>query len=160
MSHGIGPSRGDRRRNARKARLRSLVPREYAIVGVDLADEKQVFAVCDHDGGVHGRRSVKARAWQLDESLRWAQATAATAGFSGLVVACEPTGHRWRVMLDQCDALGLTMVCVQPMLVHREREREDLTRDRSAPQDAASPPAPPPPPPARAAAPPRAHPGA
>jgi|SRR5680860_318557 len=136
MSHGIGPSRGDRRRNARKARLRSLVPREYAIVGVDLADEKQVFAVCDHDGGVHGRRSVKARAWQLDESLRWAQATAATAGFSGLVVACEPTGHRWRVMLDQCDALGLTMVCVQPMLVHREREREDLTRDRSDPKDA------------------------
>ncbi|MQB02207.1 MAG: transposase, partial [Actinobacteria bacterium] len=46
------------------------------------------------------------------------------------------TGHCWRVMLDQCDALALTMVCVQPLLVHREREREDLTRDRSDPKDA------------------------
>jgi transposase len=136
MVHGIGPSRGDRRRNARKARLRQLVPREYAIVGVDLADEKQVFAVCDHDGRVIGRKSVNKRAWQLTETLVWAREAAASAGFAGLVVACEPTGHRWRTMLDQCDALGLTMVCVQPMLVHREREREDLTRDRSDPKDA------------------------
>jgi transposase len=136
MTHRIGPSRGDRRRNARKARLRSLVPREYAIVGVDLADEKQVFAVCDHDGKVIGRRSVKARAWELTDSLRWAHETASSAGFAGLVVACEPTGHRWRVMLDQCDELDLTMVCTQPLLVHREREREDLTRDRSDPKDA------------------------
>lgn len=136
MAHRIGPSRGDRRRNARKARLRSLVPREYAIVGVDLADEKQVFAVCDHDGQVLGRRSVRRRAWELSDTLRWAQGTAALAGFAGLVVACEPTGHRWRVMLDQCDELDLTMVCTQPLLVHREREREDLTRDRSDAKDA------------------------
>jgi transposase len=136
MVHGIGPSRGDRRRNARKARLRQLVPREYAIVGVDLADEKQVFAVCDHDGKVVGRRSVTKRAWQLTDTLVWAREAAAAAGFAGLVVACEPTGHRWRTMLDQCDALELTMVCTQPLLVHREREREDLTRDRSDPKDA------------------------
>jgi transposase len=136
MVHRIGPSRGDRRRNARKARLRSLVPREYAIVGVDLADAKQVFAVCDHDGQVLGRRSVQRRAWELSDTLRWAQGVASSAGFAGLVVACEPTGHRWRVMLDQCDELALTMVCTQPLLVHREREREDLTRDRSDPKDA------------------------
>lgn len=136
MVHRIGPSRGDRRRNARKARLRSLVPREYAIVGVDLADDKQAFAVCNHDGQVLGRRSVQRRAWELSDTLQWAQGTASAAGVAGLVVACEPTGHRWRVMLDQCDELDLTMVCTQPLLVHREREREDLTRDRSDPKDA------------------------
>lgn len=119
-----------------RPRLRSLVPRQYAIVGVDLADEKQVFAVCDHDGQVVGRRSVERRAWELTATLRWAVDTATSAGFAGLVVACEPTGHRWRVMLDQCDALGLAMVCTQPLLVHREREREDLTRDRSDAKDA------------------------
>jgi transposase len=136
MVHGIGPSRGDRRRNARKARLRGLVPREYAIVGVDLADEQQVFAVCDHDGKVVGRRAVQRRAWELTDALVWARDAASAAGFAGLVVACEPTGHRWRVMLEQCDALDLTMVCIQPLLVHREREREDLTRDRSDAKDA------------------------
>jgi transposase len=98
MAHSIGPSRGDRRRNARKSRLRELVPREHAIVGVDLADEKQVFAVCDHDGKVLGRKSVKARAWQLTDTLVWARETAAAAGSAGLVAACEPTGHRWRTM--------------------------------------------------------------
>src|SRR5680860_1684915 len=87
MTHPIGPSRGDRRRNARKARLRSLVPREYAIVGVDLADHKQVFAVCDHDGQVLGRRSVKARAWALVDTLRWAQGTAAAAKHLAVVIA-------------------------------------------------------------------------
>lgn len=132
----IRQTRGDRRRNQRKARLRELVRPDHAVVGVDLADDKQVLAVCDHDGKVVGRRTVKRRAWQLEESLRWAQTTAVGAGFAGAVIACEPTGHRWWVMVEQCDALGLTMVCVQPLLVHRERERDDFTRDRSDPKDA------------------------
>jgi transposase len=136
MAHRIGPSRGDRRRNARKGRLRRLIPRDHAIVGIDLADAKQVFAVCDHDGAVHGRRTVRTRAWQLAATLGWAREAAVAAGFAGLVVACEPTGHRWRTVLEQCDALGLTMVCVSPMLVSRERERDDLTPDRSDAKDA------------------------
>jgi transposase len=103
---------------------------------VDLADGKQVFAVCDHDGGVYARKVVKRRAWELTEALRWAQRTVLEAGFARAVVACEPTGHRWRSVLDQCDGLGLTLVCTQPMLVHRERERDDLTRDRSDAKDA------------------------
>jgi transposase len=42
-------SRGDRNRNARLARLRGLVPVRNAIVGIDLADAKQMVVVCDHD---------------------------------------------------------------------------------------------------------------
>jgi hypothetical protein len=38
-------SRGDRNRNARLARLRGLVPPANAIVGVDLADKKQMVVV-------------------------------------------------------------------------------------------------------------------
>lgn len=116
--------------------LRRLVPKEFAVVGIDLADDKQVLAVCDHDGGVHGRKTVRVRAWQMDGALEWAQQAAASTGFAGLVVACEPTGHRWRVLVEQCDRRGLTLVCVQPLLVHREREREDYTHDRSDPKDA------------------------
>lgn len=106
------------------------------MVGLDLADQVQVLAVCDHDGAVYARKTVKRRAWQLGGALAWAQQAALDAGFAGAVIACEPTGHRWRVVLDQCDELELSLVCVSPMLVNRERERDDLTRDRSDARDA------------------------
>jgi Transposase len=58
------------------------------------------------------------------------------AGFASVTVACEPTAHRWRV-LDQLAAWrGLPLVCVQPLLVWRAREAEDLTWDKSDPKDA------------------------
>ena len=64
----------------------------------------------------------------------WPRATAA--GFSSVVVACEPTGHRWRV-LDQIAAeAGVRLVCVQPLLVHRARESEDFTHNKSDETDA------------------------
>jgi transposase len=97
VSNGSGLSRGDRNRNARLARLRELVPSSNAIVGIDLADDTQAAVVTDHDSRVIARRQVSARAWELGEVLDWALTRAAGAGFSSVTVACEPTGHRWRV---------------------------------------------------------------
>lgn len=62
MSNGSGLSCGDRNRNARLARLRELVPHANAIVGIDLADDKQAAVVTDHDSRVLARRQVRARA--------------------------------------------------------------------------------------------------
>ncbi|HET6190337.1 MAG TPA: hypothetical protein VFE59_25455 [Trebonia sp.] len=45
MRKGSGITRGDRRRNARKARLRALVPHENAVAGLDLGEKKQALAV-------------------------------------------------------------------------------------------------------------------
>jgi hypothetical protein len=45
MGNGSGVSRGDRNRNVRLARLRALVPATNAIVGIDLADKKQMVVV-------------------------------------------------------------------------------------------------------------------
>lgn len=136
MGHGSDLARGDRRRNERRRRLRQLIARDRAIVGIDLADRVQEVVVCDHDGVVLARRNVLVRAWELTPTLVWAADQARAAGFDQVVVACEPTGHRWRTVVEQCDVLDLDVVCVQPMLVHREREREDLTRDRSDARDA------------------------
>ena len=136
MSNGSGLSRGDRNRNARLARLRELVPLSNAIVGIDLADDTQAAVVTDHDSRVIARRRVSARAWELGEVLDWAVASAARAGFASVTVACEPTGHRWRVLDQLAAGRGLALVCVQPLLVYRAREGEDLTRDKSDPKDA------------------------
>jgi transposase len=136
MSDRSGLSRGDRNRNARLARLRQLLPPENAIVGIDLADDKQAAVVTDHDSRVIARRRVSARAWELGGLLDWVVDRAAAAGFASVTVACEPTGHRWRVLDQLAAERGLALVCVQPLLVYRAREGEDLTFDKSDPKDA------------------------
>jgi transposase len=119
MGNGTELSRGDVRRNDRRRRLREIVARDRAICGIDLADEAQELVVVDHDGAVLGRRGLKnTRAWQLEPVLIWARKQARAAGFDDVVIACEPTGHRWRVVAEQCDRLELDLVCVQPLLVH------------------------------------------
>ena len=129
-------SRGDRRRNERLARLRAVVTRESAVLAFDLADDKQVCVLCDQDSQVLARRTVRAKSWQLAEVVAWGLARAAEAGFASVVVACEPTGHRWRV-LDQIAAEhGARLGCVQPLLVARAREAEDFTRNKNDDSDA------------------------
>jgi hypothetical protein len=109
-------SRGDRNRNARLARLRELVPLRNAIVGIDLADDTQAVVVTGHDSRVIARRRVSARAGELGEVLDWAAGGAAGAGFASVMVACEPAGHRWRVLDQLVEGRGLVLVCVQPLL--------------------------------------------
>ena len=138
MSHGSsrGLSRGDRRRNQRLSLLRSLVSRETAVVAFDLAADKQVCAVTDPDSQVLARRTLRCKAWQLDGAIDWAVEQAGRAGFTRVVVACEPTGHRWRVLDQLAAAAGLRLVCVQPLLVARAREAEDFTRNKNDDHDA------------------------
>jgi transposase len=129
-------SRGDRNRNARLGRLRVLVPTSNAIVGIDLADAKQMVVVCDHDSKVLARRTFRCRAWDLGTALDWAAERATAKGFTGVTVACEPTGHRWRVVGQLAADRGMPFVCVQPMLTSLARRSEDLTHDKTDEKDA------------------------
>ena len=131
MSNRRPLTRGDRRRNEKLTRLRSIIRPDLAIVGIDLASAKQAAVVADHDSLTLGRRMFDGDPWVIDEILEWALPIALDAGFSGVVVGCEPTGHRWKPVLERCRARGVEVVCVNPMLVHRGREEEDFTRDRS-----------------------------
>ena len=51
-----------------------------AIVGIDLADAKQMVVVCDHDSKVLARRTFRCRAWDLGAALDWAAGKAAAPG--------------------------------------------------------------------------------
>ena len=59
---GSGTTRGDRKRNARRERLRGLLPRDGAVIGIDLAEEKQALAVIEHDVRVLARKTVRVKA--------------------------------------------------------------------------------------------------
>src|SRR5262252_44105 len=92
---GSGMTRGDRRRNARRERLRGLLPRDGAVAGIDLGEDKQALAVIDHDVRVLARTTVRVQAFRLGEALDWAVAQATVKGFERVAVAGEPAGPRW-----------------------------------------------------------------
>jgi transposase len=136
MGNGSGVSRGDRNRNARLERLRALVPAANAIAGIDLAGSKQMVVVTDHDSRVIARRTFRCRAWDLGAALDWAAGRAAAAGWAGITVSCEPTGHRWRVLGQLASDRSMPFVCVQPLVTSWSRRTEDLTCDKTDDKDA------------------------
>ncbi|MBC9819693.1 IS110 family transposase [Terrabacter sp. MAHUQ-38] len=136
MNNGSGVSRGDRNRNAKLSRLRAAVPVTNAIVGIDMADRKQMVVVTDHDSKVLARRTFRCKAWDLGAALDWASQRASRAGFGGVTVACEPTGHRWMVLAQLAAERGMSFVCVQPAASSWARKTEDLTSDKTDDKDA------------------------
>lgn len=136
MAQGSGLTRGDRNRNRKIAVLRGVVARDRAVLAVDLGEDKQAAVLVDHEGRVLARKVVRAKAHQLGGLLGWAAGRAARAGFGGLVVACEPTGHRWKALMGLADGAGHGFCCVQPVAVARAREGDDFTRDKTDHRDA------------------------
>ena len=132
---GSGMTRGDRRRNARRERLRAMLPRGGAVVGIDLAEDKQAIAVVDHDVRVVARKTVRVKAFRLGEVLDWAVAQARARGFDRVTVACEPTGPRWLQVQRLCAERGLPLVCIQPLVSHIAREQQDYTTHKSDESD-------------------------
>jgi transposase len=129
-------TRGDRHRNGRIEALRAVVRPDRAILSIDLGEDKQVAVLLDHEGRVLGRRVARVKAHALAAVLAWAVGQAARAGFAGVVLGCEPTGHRWRVLMGLAEDAGMGFVCVQPLRVARARETDDYTLDKTDHKDA------------------------
>jgi transposase len=131
VGKGSGMTRGDRRRNARRERLRGLLPRDGAVIGIDLGDEKQAIAVIDHDVRVLARKTVRVKAFRLGGALDWAVAQARVNGFTAVTVACEPTGPRWLQVQRLCAERGLPLACIQPLVSHIARQQQDYTTHKT-----------------------------
>jgi transposase len=132
---GSGMTRGDRRRNVRRERLRAMLPRDGAVIGIDLAEDKQAIAVIDHDVRVLARKTVRVKAFRLGEALDWAAGQARAKGFAAVTVACEPTGARWLQVQRLCQERGLPLVCIQPLVSHIAREQQDYTTHKTDESD-------------------------
>jgi transposase len=129
-------TRGDRRRNNRIEELRAVVRPDRAILSIDPSEDKQVAALMDHEGRVLGRKVAKEKAHALGGLLEWARGQAVKHGFAEVVAGCEPTGHRWRSVMQLADEAGVGFVCVQSLKVHLAREADDYTRDKTDHKDA------------------------
>jgi transposase len=53
-----------------------------------------------------------------------------------VTVACEPTGHRWRILGQLAGERSMPFVCVQPSMTAWARRSEDLTFDKTDEKDA------------------------
>jgi transposase len=135
VAQGSGLTRGDRNRNAKIAALREVVRPDRAVLAVDLGEDRQVAVVLDHQGRVLARKVVTAKAYQLGGLLGWGAERAERAGFAGLTVGCEPTGHRWKALMGLADGAGCGFVCVQSLAVARAREGDDYTLGKTDHRD-------------------------
>jgi transposase len=131
VSKGSGRTRGDRRRNARRERLGEMLPRDGAVIGIDLAEDKQAIAVVDHDVRVLARETVRVPAFRLGEALDWAVGQARGRMFAHVTVACEPTGPRWLQVQRLCAERGLPLVCIQPLVSRIARQQQDYATHNS-----------------------------
>ena len=95
-----------------------------------------MLVVTDHDSKVLARRTFRCKAWDLGTALDWAADRAGGAGFTGVTVACEPSGQRWRILGQLAGGRGMSFVCVQPMLSSWACRTEDLTTDKTDHNDA------------------------
>jgi hypothetical protein len=91
----------------------------------------KAVVLTDHDSRVLARRRVKTKASELGPVLAWARQQARRHGFDDVTIGCEPTVHRWRVLDQFAAQQDMRLVCVQPLLVGRAREREDYTHDKT-----------------------------
>jgi transposase len=90
----------------------------------------------DHDSKVLARKTFRCKAWDLGAALDWAADRAAAKGFVGVTVACEPTGHRWRVLGQLAADRSMPFVCVHTLQTSWARRSEDLTFDKTDDKDA------------------------
>ena len=130
-SGGNEMTRGDRKRNARRERLRAVLPRDGVVIGIDLAEDKQAIAVVDHDVRVLARKTVRVKVFRLGEALDWAVGQARAKGFAHVSVACEPTGPRWLQVQRLCAERELPLVCIQPLVSHIARQQQDFTTHKT-----------------------------
>jgi hypothetical protein len=61
-----------------------MLPRDGAVIGIELGDKKQAVAVVDHDARVLARKTVRVKAFRLGEALDWAVAQARAKGFTAV----------------------------------------------------------------------------
>ncbi len=108
-----------------------MLPRDGAVIGIDLGDEKQAIAAVDHDVRVLARKTVRVKAFRLGEVLDWAVGQAGVRMFAHVTVACEPTGPRWLQVQRLCAERGLPLVCIQPLVSHIARQQQDYTTHKT-----------------------------
>jgi hypothetical protein len=137
VGEGTRLSAADERRNTRMRGLRELVPFDHAILAIDLAEVKQHAVLLNHDSQVISRfNRIRAKAWQLGPLLDRALARAKENGFAGVTVACEPTGHRWKIVAQLAEERELALVCIQTVAMRRAREQEDFSGEKTDAKDA------------------------
>ena len=133
-SGGNGMTRGDRRRNARRERLRAMLPRDGAVFGLTWPRSADAGRI-DHDLRILAHETVRVKVFRLGAALDWAVGQARAKGFGQVTVACEPTGARWLQVQRLCAERGLPLVCIQRLISHIAREQQDFTRHKTDESD-------------------------
>ena len=96
-----------------------MLPRDHAILGIDLAQSRQAAVLADHDSRVIARWRPRCTTWGLGELLERALPKARAAGVAephqrGSRWRANRPGHRWMVLGQLAAEQAVPLVCVQP----------------------------------------------
>ncbi|MFM9282206.1 IS110 family RNA-guided transposase [Paenibacillus jiagnxiensis] len=111
---------------------------KHAIVGIDIAKDVHAAQVTDFRGRVLTPRHlsfVNTREG-FEKLLRWMRDVQDKHHLSSLIIGMEPTGHYWFNLANWLREQEITVVLVNPVTVHRNKENRDNSPSKNDPKDA------------------------
>ena len=115
----------------------SIIQSNLVVIGVDVAKTTFVAVGLHGDGAETKPRSFAMTRAGFDGFATWWEQVATKAKAEGVVFALEPTGHYGTPLATWLQALGQTVLLVQPLHTNRVKELYDGTRRKTDAKDAA-----------------------
>ncbi|GIP14348.1 IS110 family transposase [Paenibacillus macerans] len=111
---------------------------QHAIIGIDIAKDVHAAQVTDFRGRVLTPRHLSFANTRegFEKLLRWTCDVQDKHHLSSLIIGMEPTGHYWFNLANWLREQGITVVLVNPVTVHRNKENRDNCPSKNDPKDA------------------------
>lgn len=111
---------------------------KHAIVGIDIAKDVHAAQMTDFRGRCLTKRhlSFLNRKEGFERLLQWVKNVQAKHGLTKLIVGLEPTGHYWFNLANWLMTRGISVVLVNPVTTHRNKENRDNSPSKNDPKDA------------------------
>ena len=118
------------------ARKQAQIPADYLILGIDPHKQMHVVVVMNQASQILAKFKIANSARGFAELLDKAALSTSKAQAPGIIFAIEAGGHYWRNLGHFLEEHGLPWRPINPFTLKRQREGEDLNRNKNDYRDA------------------------
>lgn len=118
------------------ARKLAQIPANHLIVGIDPHKKRHAVAIMTAQAGICGKFKIDNTKQGFEHLIKRVQAETAKSGSSGALFAIEAGAHYWRNLAYYLYEHDFFFRLVSPLTLKRQREGEDLTRQKNDFRDA------------------------
>lgn len=111
---------------------------KHAVVGIDIAKERHVAQITNYRGMALQFKYLSFTNTQdgFENLWRWVRDLMAKKKLKSVIVGMEPTGHYWFNLANWLLEKGISVVLVNPVITHRNKENRDNSPSKNDPKDA------------------------